>query len=80
MAKEEAIKRWWELVDEDMSVAEDLFKTKHWLYTAFMCHQVIEKSLKAYWVYKHDDDPPYIHDHKRLEQTRQMQQWIRKQF
>ena len=130
MAKEDAIKRWFELVDEDMSVAEDLFKTKHWLYTAFMCHQVIEKSLKAYWVAKRDDDPPYIHDHKRLaegcglyeklteeqrvflttiremniearyreyksriaatlnetntkyllEQTRQMQQWIRRQF
>jgi len=66
MAKEDAIKRWLELIDEDMSVAEDLFKTKHWLYTAFMCHQVIEKSLKAYWVAKRDDDPPYIHDHKRL--------------
>ena len=95
-----------------------------------MCHQVIEKSLKAYWVAKRDDDPPYIHDHKRLaegcglyeklseeqrvflttiremniearyreyksriaatlnetntkqllEQTKQMQQWIRRQF
>ena len=49
-----------------MSVAEDLFKTKHWLYTAFMCHQVLEKTLKAYWVATRDDDPPYIHDHKRL--------------
>lgn len=66
MAREDAIKRWFELIDEDMSVAEDLFKTKHWLYTAFMCHQVIEKSLKAYWVATRDDDPPYIHDHKRL--------------
>ena len=130
MAKEDAIKRWFELIEEDMSVAEDLFKTKHWLYTAFMCHQVIEKSLKAFWVAKRDDDPPYIHDHKRLaegcglyeklseeqrlflttiremniearyreyksriaatlnetntkyllEQTKQMQQWIRRQF
>lgn len=130
MAKEDAIRRWFELIDEDMSVAEDLFKTRHWLYTAFMCHQVIEKSLKAYWVAKRDDDPPYVHDHKRLaegcglyeklseeqrvflttiremniearyreyksriastlnetntkqllEQTKQMQQWIRRQF
>ena len=66
MPKESVIKRWLELVDEDMSVAEDLFKTKHWLYTAFMCHQVLEKTLKAYWVATRDDDPPYIHDHKRL--------------
>ncbi len=66
MSKESVIERWLELVDEDMSVAEDLFKTKHWLYTAFMCHQVLEKALKAYWVATRDDDPPYIHDHKRL--------------
>ncbi|MBQ7531396.1 MAG: HEPN domain-containing protein [Paludibacteraceae bacterium] len=54
------------MVDEDLSVAKDLFKTRHWLYTAFMCHQVVEKMLKAYWVATRDDDPPYIHDHKRL--------------
>ena len=66
MAKEDVIKRWIEIVNEDLSVAEDLFKTKHWLYVAFMCHQVIEKALKAYWTATRDDDPPYIHDHKRL--------------
>ena len=66
MAKEDVIRRWMEIINEDLSVAEDLFKTKHWLYVAFMCHQVIEKSLKAYWTATRDDDPPYIHDHKRL--------------
>ena len=66
MSKESVIERWLELVDEDMSAAQDLFKTKHWLYTAFMCHQAIEKILKAYWVASRDDDPPYIHDHKRI--------------
>ena len=60
------IRRWIEIVNEDLSVAEDLYKTKHWLYVAFMCHQVIEKTLKAYWTAVRDDDPPYIHDHKRL--------------
>ena len=66
MAKEDVIRRWIEIVNEDLSVAEDLYKTKHWLYVAFMCHQVIEKALKAYWTATRDDDPPYIHDHKRL--------------
>ena len=66
MAKEDIIRRWVEIVNEDLSVAEDLYKTKHWLYVAFMCHQVIEKVLKAYWTAVRDDDPPYIHDHKRL--------------
>jgi HEPN domain-containing protein len=31
-----------------------------------MCHQVIEKTLKAYWSAKREDIPPYIHNHKRL--------------
>lgn len=31
-----------------------------------MCHQVVEKVLKAYWCICRDDDPPFIHDHKRI--------------
>lgn len=31
-----------------------------------MCHQVVEKVLKAYWCVCRDDDPPFIHDHKRI--------------
>jgi hypothetical protein len=31
-----------------------------------MCHQVIEKTLKAYWCVCRDDDPPYLHDHKKI--------------
>ena len=50
MATKETVNKWLELVDEDLSVAQDLYKTKHWLYTAFMCHQVIEKSLKEYLI------------------------------
>ena len=43
-----------------------MHKTKHWLYVAFMCHQVIEKLLKAYWTATRDDMPPYIHGHVKL--------------
>lgn len=66
MAREERIQKWLDIVDEDLSVAEDLYKTKHWLYVAFMCHQAIEKTLKAYWCACREDEPPYVHDHKRL--------------
>lgn len=40
---------WIDIADEDLGVAEDLYKAKRWLYVAFMCHQAIEKTLKAYW-------------------------------
>lgn len=31
-----------------------------------MCHQTIEKGLKAYFVSKYNDQPPYIHNLTRL--------------
>ena len=31
-----------------------------------MCHQVIEKTLKAYWCATQPSDPPYTHSHQRL--------------
>lgn len=57
---------WLNIADDDISVAEDMYKTGHWLYVAFMCHQAIEKTLKAYWSAKCDEAPPYIHDLVRL--------------
>ena len=66
MANKERSEKWLEIVNEDLSVAELLFKNGHWLYTGFMCHQVIEKTLKAYWCVCRDDDPPYLHDHERI--------------
>ena len=68
MANKERADKWLDIVAEDLSVAEDLFKTGHWLYVGFMCHQVMEKSLKAYWCVCREDDPPYLHDHKKIAQ------------
>ena len=57
---------WKEIACEDLDVAEDLLKAKRWLYVAFMCHQAIEKTLKAYWNATREDEPPYVHNHRRL--------------
>lgn len=57
---------WTDIADYDIGTAESLFKTKRWLYVAFMCHQAIEKTLKAYWCGTREDDPPYTHNHMRL--------------
>ena len=57
---------WLDIANEDLEVAEDLFKAKRWLYVAFMCHQSIEKTLKAYWNAVREDEPPYVHNHRRL--------------
>ena len=57
---------WLDIADYDLDTAEALHNSGRWLYVAFMCHQVIEKTLKAYWCATRDDDPPYTHNHKRL--------------
>ena len=65
MAKDK-VQYWLDIVTDDLDTAEYLFKGGKWLYTAFMCHQVIEKVLKAYWVATREDDPPYTHSHIKL--------------
>ena len=52
---------WINIADYDLGTAEDLYKSKRWLYVAFMCYQVIEKTLKAYWSATREDDLPFIH-------------------
>lgn len=52
---------WIDIADYDLGTAEDLYKSGRWLYVAFMCHQTIEKTLKAFWCATREDDPPYIH-------------------
>lgn len=53
-------------MDEDIATAEALYTTGHWLYIGFMCHQAVEKAIKAYWLACRDDEPIYLHNHFRL--------------
>lgn len=66
MSKEEKVKYWLEIADYDYETAHAMLKTKRWLYVAFMCHQVIEKVLKAFWCATQEEEPPYTHNHKQL--------------
>ena len=62
MTKEEKVEHWRKLSDDDLQVAEDLLSLKRYLYVAFMCHQAIEKIMKAYFVKLLDDTPPFSHE------------------
>ena len=57
---------WLDIADYDIDTAEAMYTTERWLYVAFMCHQAIEKTLKAYWCATQPNDPPYTHNHMRL--------------
>ena len=43
MTREEKVQYWIDIVADDLDLAEFLCQSGRWLYSAFMCHQVIEK-------------------------------------
>ncbi|MDP2682245.1 MAG: HEPN domain-containing protein [Deltaproteobacteria bacterium] len=55
------VQYWIALSEYDLQVAESLLEKGHYLYVGFLCHQSVEKMLKAVYVYKHKAVPPYIH-------------------
>lgn len=57
---------WLDLALYDLDTAEAMYDTHRWLYVGFMCHQVIEKLLKAYWCKSQSSNPPYVHNLARL--------------
>lgn len=62
----EQIKYWLELAEYDIETAQAMLETKRYLYVGFMCHQSIEKGLKAILTAHSSDVPPKIHNLLRL--------------
>jgi hypothetical protein len=42
---------WIDLARYDLGAAKAMLKAKQRLYVGFLCHLVIEKTLKAYWAH-----------------------------
>lgn len=55
------VKYWTELSDYDYDTAEAMMKTGRYLYVGFMCHQTIEKILKAYFNAYNEEAAPFTH-------------------
>lgn len=53
---------WIDIAEYDMETARAMLESKRFLYVAFMCHQSIEKILKAYHQMKSNDLPPKTHN------------------
>ena len=62
MTTEEKIEYWTKISDDDLNVAQTLYTNNHYMYTGFMCHQVIEKIFKASYQKMKNETPPYTHD------------------
>jgi len=61
MTTEEKIQYWVELSDYDLEAADAMLRSKMYLYVGFMCHQTIEKILKAVYSKLKEETPPFVH-------------------
>ena len=66
MTEQNKIDYWVDIADYNLKTAEAMLETERFLYVGFMCHQVIEKILKVYFVFVKNEQPPYIHTLDRL--------------
>lgn len=58
----EGIAYWLQGAQYDLDTAEALLRTERLLYVGFMCHQAMEKTLKAHYVKARQDVPPFSHN------------------
>lgn len=57
----EKVKYWIGLSDYDYDTAVAMQQSGRYLYVGFMCHQTIEKVLKAYYNLSNTEPAPYSH-------------------
>ena len=74
MNQKEHIKYWLNSADHDLDTAETLFVTKKYDWCLFICHLVLEKLLKSYFVKNNDNKiPPKTHNLVRLSELAKLQ-------
>ena len=66
MTQQESVAFWSNKAKDELETANIMFNSAKYLYTGFMCHQCIEKALKAYYIYVHDERQPYQHNLEKL--------------
>jgi len=63
---EKIIKFWLDKAKEDLASAKVMLEAHRYTWCAFICQQALEKCLKAGYVKKKKQIPPYIHKLERL--------------
>jgi HEPN domain-containing protein len=59
---DDKIKYWLDIAEYDLDTAKSLLESGRYLYVGFMCHQVIEKTTKAYIQGVISEMPPKTHN------------------
>jgi len=53
---------WLDIAHYDLVSAKAMLESKRFLYVGFLCHQTVEKCLKAFFSQKQKNEPPYTHN------------------
>ena len=61
MTQQKIVEYWLSKAKNELRSANIMFDNEDYLYTGFMCHQCIEKALKAYYVHVKNERQPYDH-------------------
>lgn len=56
------VEYWLDMAEYDLVSAKAMLEARRFLYVGFMCHQVAEKSLKAFFCQTQKKEPPYTHN------------------
>jgi HEPN domain-containing protein len=67
---------WVKIAEYDLGTAKAMLDSGRYLYVGFMCHQSIEKILKAIYVVQMNEMPPRIHNLARLIKLTELQEEI----
>jgi HEPN domain-containing protein len=59
---DEKVHYWFDIAEYDLDTARALLEKKRYVYVGFMCHQAIEKAVKAYWQSSLHTLPPKTHN------------------
>ena len=84
MTNQDKIDYWVGLAEYDLETARALLDSKRYLYVGFMCHQVVEKMLKAVYVSIFNEIPPKTLNQKQCNEliflTEELSNWIRQKL
>ncbi len=64
-----SVRNWIASAEYDLTTAEQMLNTGRYLYIAFICHQAIEKMLKAHIELNENKLPPLIQDLGKLSEN-----------
>ncbi len=61
MQKDDVVKYWLETSNNDLPVMESMFNNGHYVWSLYIGHLVLEKTLKAYFAKNKEASIPHIH-------------------